>query len=663
MPPLSQKQFEGLSKTLRGQYGFDQSQVNDVISSINNNRYQYNSNQSNYPSNSNMDSNIKGVAQKLGNTAGNFLKGVENIFFSSFQEQSAGMGNRIGIETAKSIVDGATGAFGQLLQGDLIGTLDSLLKTATSLGQKLATDMGTTNKQLYQVVDQSGAFVGNMAEAMRTETYGALALATSFGMSTEEFMSSIENLNKSSGRMVLYTKEALESGIRASVAFTSSSKTLLENTENFRNVGYGIEDAAKKIEEAGKRTLELGLNAKVLGDTLVKNIGKLNEYGFQNGIQGLTKMAQEAQGLNFNMENTFKIASDLFDPNKALDMSANLAMIGGAVGDFGDPLRMIYDVTNNVEGLQTSLIKAARGLATYNAEQGRFEVTGANLRRAKQMADTFGISMGELTNLAVKANVQFQAMREIKLLDVKDDQKEFLKNISTIKDGKVGFYVPEELQKSFGIKGLKDNFMTFNEFSKQDTKIQAALLDEQKKISSMSTEDIARGQYQKIDQISNILSAWYIQTQVRIRGNAMNTPLSKAMDEFAKQLSNSDPKDKAFGQQIMNSLSVTMDKLKGSSNPLHASAPTEEQIRLKSSAPNVPNNNLKTNTNTNTNTTTPTETTVNHKVDMVVRASGDATQAMTRYWSKNIHELSMIGVKTDDNPKSFDNTKKVFKRK
>ena len=43
--------------------------------------------------------------------------------------------------------------------------------------------------------------------------------------------------------------------------------------------------------------------------------------------------------------------------------------------------------TNNVEGLQDAIIGVAGSMATYNTEQGRFEITGINLRRAKDLAN------------------------------------------------------------------------------------------------------------------------------------------------------------------------------------------------------------------------------------------------------------------------------------
>jgi hypothetical protein len=37
--------------------------------------------------------------------------------------------------------------------------------------------------------------------------------------------------------------------------------------------------------------------------------------------------------------------------------------------------------------------------------------------------------------------------------------------------------------------------------------------------------------------------------------------------------------------------------------------------------------------------------------------------AMTRHWSKNLQDLELIGVQINNNPKSFDSTRKVFTKR
>lgn len=607
----------------------------------------------------------------------NTIRKSTDVVFAGLIDESEGYANRIGVTTAKTIIDRMGSSVSSLASMDWANVVNNIFSAAADGAASFLKDIGKTNASLLEVTNKSGAFVGDMGKSMRDELYVAMEATTKMGMTTEDFMSGTKTLLESSGRMAMYSKQAIAQGVEASIAYTKSSKTLLENTESFRNVGYGIQDAAREITKAGQRTLELGLNAKVLTDTLVKNLGKLNEYGFQGGIAGLTRMTQQAQGLNMNMENTFKIANDLFDPNKAIDMAANLSMIGGAIGDFGDPLRMIYDATNNVEGLQTSLINASKSLATYNREQGRFEVTGANLRRAKQMADTFGISMSDLTSLAVKANVQFQAMSQINLFGEKfnKDQKEFLKNISTLKDGKVGLYIPEDIASKFGneLNGkIKDGFVDFQTFAGLDVKVRDQILNEQKKIQDMKPEDIARGQFTAINQINNVLSAMWIKMQNDARKSGAGKDIGDSMDEAAKRLQGINIKQSTadYGREITQQAigvlkkagyvqdeKLTQDQLIKSATKNNGMTKPDLVKSATNSSDNSTNNNNQSKTNQQNNTTQDVN------IKMNISASDSTMDAMTRHWSKNLQDLELIGVKINNNPKSFDSTRKVFTKR
>ncbi len=624
-------------------------------------------------SSSSLSSGLGSVQSVIGNT----IKKSTDVVFAGLIDESEGYANRIGVSTAKTIIDRMGASVSSLASMDWANIVNNIFSAAADGAASFLKDIGKTNASLLEVTNKSGAFVGDMGKSMRDELYVAMEATTKMGMTTEDFMSGTKTLLESSGRMAMYSKQAIAQGVEASIAYTKSSKTLLENNEAFRNVGYGIQDAAREITKAGQKTLELGLNAKVLTDTLVKNLGKLNEYGFQGGIAGLTRMTQQAQGLNMNMENTFKIANDLFDPNKAIDMTANLSMIGGAIGDFGDPLRMIYDATNNVEGLQTSLINASKSLATYNTEQGRFEVTGANLRRAKQMADTFGISMSDLTSLAVKANVQFQAMSQINLFGDKfnKDQKEFLKNISTLKDGKVGLYIPEDIASKFGneLNGkIKDGFVDFQTFAGLDVKVRDQILSEQKKIQDMKPEDIARGQFTAINQINNVLSAMWIKMQNDARKSGAGKDIGDSMDEAAKRLQGISVKQSTadYGKEITQQAIGVLKK----AGYVQDEKPTQEQLiksatnkngttqpDLIKSATNSKDNGGTGTTNTNNNQSN--NNTQDVKIQMNITANDSTMEAMTRHWSKNLQDLELIGVKINNDPKSFDSTRKVFTKK
>jgi hypothetical protein len=631
----------------------------------------------NQQANNTSNSSSSSLGSGIGNTVKQVASSTVSVAMAPFVDQLENYGNRISTATVKTVLDSVANSLGDLSSGNWTSLLGNLFSLAAKQGEQFLSDMAKTQAKLFGVTAGSGAFVGDLATSMREELSSAMETTTKLGMTVDDFLKATETLLTSSGRMALYNKEAITSGVLASMAYTKSSSTLLENTENFRNVGYGLQDAARVITIAGQKTLELGLNAKVLSDTLVKNLDKLNQFGFNRGIEGLTKMAQEAQGLNFNMDNTFKIADQLFDPQKAIDMSANLAMLGGAIGDFGDPLRMIYDATNNVEGLQTSLIKAARSLTNFDEKTQTFRVTGANLRRAKMLADQFGMSMGDLTNLAVKSQQSFVAMGEINTLfpGIKEDEKKFLSNISTLKDGKLGLSIPDDVAAKFdGLKDkLTDGFISFDKFASLSEGTKNAFIKYQQDIGKMNAVDIARGQFNATTQILNVVSAMYIKSQNDARKTDLAINTKGKMDAMATGLAGvnmnanfSDAMAFIKKQAVETIIGANKENQKIKLMESVPSKLTKEEMLTTSRVTNPTTEVIKktdnTNNNNNNNTpTAPTDTT--QKIIIEHRGGGDITSHFARWWSRNPEQLRALGIDSDTNPNSFQNVKKMKTKK
>jgi hypothetical protein len=283
----------------------------------------------------------------------------------------------------------------------------------------------------------------------------------------------------------------------------------------FEQVGIGAEKSLEAINQAGKSSIELGLNGKKTVNEIRANIGKLNEYGFQNGIQGLTRMVQKATEFRMSMNEVFTIADKVMDPEGAISLSANLQVLGGAIGDFGDPLKMMYDATNNVEGLQDALIGAAGSLSTYNSEQGRFEITGVNLRRAKAMAAELGISYQELSKGAIAAAERSSAASALmsRGLKLDDKQTEFITNLARMKDGTMTIDV-SSISKEFG--GAQS--IALDKLTQEQANI---LKENAKKLEGMSIEEVARDQFTetqnlvlKTNEILTILKVQFAKAMV-----------------------------------------------------------------------------------------------------------------------------------------------------
>lgn len=472
----------------------------------------------------------------------------------AFIDQQASNIARVNVQTGEKII----AALSKTITLNPIEMAKAIISGGIDGIKAVIADITNLDKELIERVKGAGGYVGNAAQGMMDSTREAMIASQQFGVATNDTLDAVKDLMVNSERMSMYNDKTISTAMVASLAFAKNSRVILENAENFRNVGLGLDGAAKSITDIGLKSVKVGLSAKATTDTLVMQVGKLNQFGFQGGIAGLGKMVQQAQSLKINMEDVFRVADKLYDPESAINLAANLQVVGGAIGDFSDPIKLMYDATNDVGSLQTSIIGAARSLATYNAEQGRFEVTGANLRRAKAMSDALGISMGELTNMAVKGAAKMEAMSELDMFpSLSDDQKEFVSNLSTIKDGRVGFDIPKDMAKNMGLTNVVDGFVGLSDLSDDQVKLLQKLQEE---AAEQTPEKIAKDQFNQTTQILNVATAIYLRMMEDTRKSSLGKAATDGMNEAAKFMEKFNPAQQSTGE-ITNQAIEEVSKL------------------------------------------------------------------------------------------------------
>ena len=394
----------------------------------------------------------------------------------------------------------------------------------------------TIESQLRTDINEKTGLAGDLSKVVRQDIVESTSQAIRFGYGVDDITGAYQKLIEQSGRFNIVNQTTLEGSLGVSRAFIGDYKEIGEVFNEFEKVGFGARDSIKAIEKAGTESQGLGLRGKTTVKDIRDNIEKLNQFGFQKGIDGLAQMSRKATEFRMSMNEAFKVAESVMDPDKAIELSANLQVLGGAIGAFNDPLKLMYMATNNVEGLQDALIEAAGSLATYNSEQGRFEITGVNLRRAKEMANQLGVDYRELTKSAIASQERLAASSDLMArgFDMDEKDKEFLINMSRMDGGRMVIDVPKSLQDSLGIK---DTQVALTDL----TDAQAQRLKEyQEQMSNMTSEEVARDQFESITNIQRDVNSIVTMARIRlssgIRGDDGPIQLDKITKGIQKDL-------------------------------------------------------------------------------------------------------------------------------
>ena len=457
-------------------------------------------------------------------------------------------------ETVKSAVSGFFSKESDMLKG--LGNIGTMALKGIMDG---GVDILTKEVNLRNELNAQIGIAGELSRDYRNEIFEALPGVVSMGYSFEDLKKTVISTMEETGRFALMNSDTMKQMATTSRAFVGDLEDMGRIFRNFEMVGVGAQDALNTIDKVGQSSLKLGLQSRKVVEETQKNLSKVNEYGFQNGIQGLSRMVQKSIEFRMNMESVTQIADKVFDPEGAVDLSANLQAIGGAIGDFNDPLKLMYMATNNVEGLQDALIGVAGSLATYNEEQGRFEITGVNLRKAKAMAKELGISYNELANGAIAAAERSTAASALLSsgLNLSDDNKEFLTNISRMEGGKMVIDVPESLAQKLG---LKESRVALEDLSGG---LAQSILENQKYFEKLSPEQIAKEQYTETQKLALTVSE--ISTMLKVQfAKTVRQPLSQ-VDTYIKDLNEYLNVGKSGGK---NKFTAEMDRIKSETNKM-----------------------------------------------------------------------------------------------
>lgn len=361
---------------------------------------------------------------------------------------------------------------------------------------------------LHTEINEGLGLTGELSRSFRDTLIESTPAAAELGYDIGNITDMMTSLSEKTSKFSLISSNTLDQSFKTSRAFGMTLPQLSEAFSEFEKVGYGAADTLDKINSAGLKSASLGLNSKKTTQDLKLNIEKLNEFGFKNGIDGLNRMVQKAAEFRMNMAETFKVAEKVMNPESAIELTANMQMLGGAIGDLNDPLKLMYMATNNVEGLQDALHGAAAGLATYNTEQKRFEITGANLRRAQEMAKTLGVDYKEFAKGAIAAQERIIANDVLlsKGFDIDDKDKEFLTNLSSMKDGEMQIVVPkslsDDIKNQLGVG--KDNEIKLSELTSTQVDI---LKKYQDQLEGKTAEQMANEMLSETKKMSNSLEA------------------------------------------------------------------------------------------------------------------------------------------------------------
>ena len=290
---------------------------------------------------------------------------------------------------------------------NILTMADNVLQLTKNLGFKkfeeaannfkdIVTPFIDLDQALRNNINKELGLTGKLSRDIRTSIIEAAEGTLEFGIGVGDITDVYVSLVKELGRATPLSKELLQNTAmwsRATGVSMSEAGSFLAKLENF---GISINQGPKILEEMSDTARSMGLTTSKFMSYAAENLKLINTLGFEKGVRGFTEIAAKASSIGFNLQSAAGVAEKLFDIDNAVEMAAQLNVLGGDFGKLGNAIDLMFSPTNDMEGFTDSLMSATKEFVTFNSEKNTFDVSPLDLRRAREFAKATGLSLEEV---------------------------------------------------------------------------------------------------------------------------------------------------------------------------------------------------------------------------------------------------------------------------
>lgn len=306
------------------------------------------------------------------------------------------------------------------------------------------------------------------------------------GGSVQDTVDTIIQASESLGRTVITTGKDVSELYASAKILDDSVRNIVSS---FNNVGFQLSNISGLVEESINYVQSIGGNAKLVMKDVLGSMDMMNRFNFENGVQGITKMAARASMLKLDMGKIESFADRLLDPQGAIETASAFQRLGVAAGGLVDPFSLMYKSINDPEGLQESIIDLTRRFVNFNEETGDFKINPAGILQMRELSQVIGMDFKEFSRTALAAADLEKRLSEISF-DYGGDQEDLtlLANLAQFKGGEYVVTIDNK-EKSLS-EVTEQEFIKLRELQEKQPKTVEDIARSQLDIQSLIQSDL-----------------------------------------------------------------------------------------------------------------------------------------------------------------------------
>jgi len=373
------------------------------------------------------------------------------------------------------------------------GVIFSIIGKVFNFVSDIWNDFDKIDHAVRDISVNMGLTSSQMATFSKNTAYAAVETAK-LGIGVEEVIRLQQSMGEGLGKNLILTRDQIKGVAEMAKGTNLGVEGVSAMAEGFSSFGVNLDTMRDRVEGVFQSTQKLGLNSAKVIKTISDNLKTAQKYNFKDGSKSLDEMAKRAVSVKMDLSSVFGLADKLFELEGAVELSAQLQVLGGSFAALGDPMQLIYQARNDMEGLQKSLVEATKGVAMFDKATGEFKIPAAELHRLRKVAEATGLSIDEMTQSALELAKQDKAMSQLaNAFKYSPEQRQAIANLAQVgKDGVLKIVTSDGTTKALSALGDLEieNILGKSSSLEQAAKSRMTFLDMLKNIGNVFTSKL-----------------------------------------------------------------------------------------------------------------------------------------------------------------------------
>jgi hypothetical protein len=357
-------------------------------------------------------------------------------------------------------------------------------------------------------------FIGEQGKLISKNLYSATIMASKYGGTLKDVAAIQASFTDNVGRALSISDETLSTlGAISKLGMGDAVGDFVGLADQFL---VSTEKASKLLNDAVIDSQKHGVAVSKTLKFIGKNLKVITKYNFKDGFEGLTKMAAEAEKLKISFDGISSMAEKAFRPEGAVEMAAQLNVMGGQFAQLGDAFSLLYKSRYEFDQLAKDVANITKEFVTINERTGEMEISGLQRDRMREIARITNIGYEQLVEMSL-ASKRMDEVRKRFRVDLNEENRKFIEGIAEY----------DSIQKKWVAKVGKQTL----DIKKLTNKRVKALRGELK-----SAEDLAAYSQTAMDMWENIKNSLKVLILPFLDG--ITDGLKEPVKEFMKLLKN-----------------------------------------------------------------------------------------------------------------------------